>query len=173
VSPTALALALYIGMRSFMLFTLAVVAAGTIALRVAAAEPPPALAEMVGHWNCVDHDSTGNVTRFKSGNAFYGAWLELNAEYVTPPGLAAHTYLGFDTTRRRWVITAVSNSGGYYVRVSSSGTLSGSRWVDAYPIDGGTAVLTLMPPGRYGFDFAQGTGATAYTAHVVCSRTTQ
>jgi hypothetical protein len=129
---------------------------------------------MVGRWSCVDRDTDGDVWRFTSVNAVYGAWLRLDATFFAQGGKpigAAVTFLGYDSGAHRWIISAVQSGGSYYVRSSTSAQLNGSRWIDAYPTDKGTAILDLVSPQRYDFSFLQPrTNGKRFTSKVTCTR---
>lgn len=134
----------------------------------------PALQGMVGTWSCAAHDSAGNVARFTSRNALYGNWLRVDSTYAAKPGQApatAVTFLGRDDANQRWIITAATEAGQYWVRSSTSNHLDGSKWIDAYPADGATAVLGLPQPGRrWTFQLTQKTGSKIFESNVTCDR---
>jgi|GEM_PF-4281564 len=129
---------------------------------------------MVGDWSCVDRDSDAVVTRFTNRAKIYGDWLRLDSSFAAEPRHApvtGITFLGRDAARQRWIITAVIETGEYWVRSSPSKHLDGSRWVDAYPADGATAVLRLPQPGRrWTFQLTQASGSKAFESNVTCDR---
>jgi hypothetical protein len=134
----------------------------------------PEFHDMIGRWSCVDRDTGGSVWHFISTNAIYGAWLRLDAAFLGQRGQAAGTavtFLGFDSGRHRWIISAAQSSGRYYVRSSTSAKLDGSHWIDAYPSDNGAAILSIISSRRYAFDFSKpGDGKKLYKSDVVCNK---
>lgn len=141
----------------------------------------PATAEqavhsLVGTYQCVNRQSSGQIWKFTSVNDAFGAWLHVHATYPRQQGLAADTatvFIGYDIGSKRWNIVSVNADGSYYTRSSSSAVLDGSQWKDDYPGDGGRAVLRTFGAARYTFDFTLPVAkGPATTAHVVCTRTT-
>jgi hypothetical protein len=132
-----------------------------------------AVAELVGQYQCIVHDSAHKVWHFQSRNSLWGTWLRAEIYYPPQNGSAAdvtHTFVGFDDTTRRWNIVALDRAGSYYTRYSHSAKLDGSRWVDGYPADGGRAVLRILPSSGYTFDLTIASSKSTAYSHVKCTR---
>jgi hypothetical protein len=145
---------------------------------VASAAPPTAgqaVHLLVGTYQCVDRESTGQTWRFTSVNDMFGAWLRVHAVHPPQNGASADTttvFVGYDGSNKRWNIIGVDADGSYYTRSSRSAAFDGSRWQDDYPSDGGRAVVRTFGSVRYTFDFTLPTAKDASVkSHVVCTRT--
>jgi hypothetical protein len=125
---------------------------------------------LIGTYSCVTRSTDHTTWRFTTVNAPFGAWLRLYATFAPQNGAPAQTnftYLGYDQTSKRWNIVSMRSSGSYYTRFSTSRELNGSRWVDGYPADGGTAVITIPSPSQYLFAFTTAEDRSLTT----CTRT--
>jgi hypothetical protein len=153
-----------------------IVFATSVPARTTAKPAASELTNMLGYWDCTERDTTGHTSRFRSNNTRYGTWLRLNAAFAAEPGqkpLTAVTFIGFDSGNKRWIISSTQSSGDYFVRASVSKHLSGSWWVDAYPADGATAVLTISPPDQWTFALSQVSGVKVFRVNVLCRRITR
>lgn len=144
------------------------------AAALVAATPQQTIRDLAGRWSCATQ--AGNITlRATTVNAMYGPWLRLNASYPAQhdqPAGTAVKFLGYDTAHKRWIVSSVDDSGGYYVIYSNSPAFDGSRWNDGYPADGGTASIRVVSANEYIFDAANpdGHGHMSQT-HTICTRT--
>ena len=123
--------------------------------------------EMVGTYRCQTVDGR-LVLRFTSKNDVVGPWLRAYFDFPPQHGQPADkavTYVGFDSTTHRWNIVSVDFvDGSYCTRSSTSPSIRTSRWIDDYPKDGDTAMLTILSPTKYVFELTRphggGTSAT-------------
>jgi hypothetical protein len=140
----------------------------------AAPTPAQAVHALAGTYQCVDRESTGRTWRFVTVNKPYESWLQLNATYPAQNGAprgTAITFLGFDADAKRWNIIAVSGTGSYYTRYSTSPALDGSKWTDGFPADGGRATIRTFGSGRYTFELTTpAKTGPATSSDVVCTR---
>jgi hypothetical protein len=154
--------------------TLSVVAALASILAAApcdAMSPQQAINNMAGQWTCITHDSAHRVWRETNLNTAFGPWMRLASAFPAQngqPAGKAMKYLGYDSQQRRWIVMSIDDSGGYYTMYSSSATLDGAHWIDAYPADHRTGYLNFIGTNKYTFDSST-PGAIA-ASHTVCTR---
>lgn len=128
---------------------------------------------LVGTYNCVNRQSTGQKWRFTSVNDVFGAWLRVHVTY--PPqngttGDVATTFVGYDPGEKRWNIVGVDADGSYFTRSSHSAAFNGSQWQDEHPQDGGRAVVRTFGSSRYTFALTMPSAKGApIESHVTCT----
>jgi len=129
---------------------------------------------IVGTYDCITHDSSGKTWRFRSVNTMWGAWLRAATTFAPQNGRpkdVGQTFVGFDSSAKRWNIVSLDADGSYYTRYSGSRAFTGSGWVDGYPADGGKAVIGMPSPRQYAFDFTgPGTNGHPDISHTICTR---
>ncbi|HEY2473791.1 MAG TPA: hypothetical protein VGI19_03225 [Candidatus Cybelea sp.] len=116
------------------------------AVALTAVTPQQTIRGLSGRGTCVTHDGD-TALGATTVNEMYGPWLRLTASYPAQRGQPAGTavkFLGYDPGNRRWVVSSIDDSGGYYVIYSDSPAFNGSRWRDGYPADGGTANIRVV-----------------------------
>jgi hypothetical protein len=142
---------------------------------IAAAAPQPGVHSIVGTYDCVVYADGRRVDHFRSVNVAWKAWVHVtttrDAEKGKPPDVS-ETYVGFDADAKRWNIVGVDASGSYWTRHSTSQLFDGSRWIDDYPADGGTAIVRVRGSGaQYTFDLSlPKSNGSSDNSHVVCTR---
>lgn len=140
-----------------------------------AAALPPNAQIIVGTYDCIVSSGGRRIDRFQSVNTAWRTWLQVtttSASTAGKPPDVAHVFVGFDPEAKRWNIVGVDSSGSYWTRHSTSKAFDGSRWIDDYPADGGTAVVRVLKSGaEYTFDLSlpKGNGASD-SSRVVCMR---
>jgi hypothetical protein len=136
--------------------------------------PQQTIEHLTGKWICITHDSSKKTWRATTTDTMYGPWLRLDARYPAQNGQPAGSaikLLGYDSAARRWIVTSVDDSGGYYVMYSTSPSFDGSKWIDGYPVDKGTASIKVTTPNEYTFDAAKPDGhGHIVRSHTVCGR---
>ena len=141
---------------------------------IASMTPQQTIRGMVGKWSCVTHDDTNKEWRASTTDSIYGPWLRLNESYGaqnSEPAGTAVKFLGFDSSHRRWIVTSVDSSGGYYVIYSASHSFDGSKWKDGFPADKGTASIKVVNPNIYVFNAASPDERGRISkSHTVCTR---
>lgn len=136
--------------------------------------PAQTMHALLGHWTCVTQDSTHHTTRETDTYQMWGAWLHDASSFPAQNGSPAgqgESFIRYDSSAGRWVITGVDTMGVYFTASSSSHTFNGSHWVDNYPADGGWANLHMTSANQVILDSSgpDGHGHTV-TSHQVCTR---
>lgn len=130
---------------------------------------------LVGTYNCVNRESTGQTWRFTSVNDVFGAWVRVHVTYPPQNGISGAvvtTFVGYDRGEKRWNIVGVDIDGSYFTRSSRSAAFNGSQWQDEYPQDGGRAVVRTFGSSRYTFDLTMPSAKGApMESHVTCTHT--
>jgi hypothetical protein len=104
----------------------------------------------------------------------WGAWLHAATTFAAqngqPPDTAV-TFVGFDSSTKRWNIVSIDTDGSYYTRYSYSRTFNPSQWRDGYPADGAKAIIGLPSPQQYSFDLTtQAKNGHPTTSRTLCTR---
>jgi hypothetical protein len=110
---------------------------------------------LVGTWSCVTTDSNHKTRHVVTKDSLFGPWLQMRSSYKAQNGQKAGSivkFFGFDSDQSRWIVTSVDTSGEFYVIDSTSKAFDGSKWEDAYPVDSGTAAVTVQGSNAYTFD---------------------
>ena len=85
----------------------------------------------------------------------YGQWLMVAtadpAQNGEPAG-SGKTFFGYDSKKGRWIVTGVTDSGGYFINYSNSPSFNDSQWHDGYPNMNGSAVVHFTPNTQYVVD---------------------
>ncbi|MBV8116951.1 MAG: hypothetical protein JOZ01_03175 [Candidatus Eremiobacteraeota bacterium] len=160
--------------RCIILFATATAVLAASAAAMPVTPQQTALQRLAGTWTCVTHGSDNTTFRETDVDTMFANWLSISSTYPAQngqPGGSGSTYLGYDSKNKRWVITGVGTDGSYFTAYSNSRNYDGSHWVDAYPADGGTAVIHMPASNRYMLDSslpnAQG---KIVVEHAVCTR---
>ena len=165
-------------LRSF-LFGTALTIAGFVLFAIAptvagAASPQQATINgFVGTWNCITHSSENKTYHETDVDTMYGNWLRVDATYPAQNGAPAGTgvtFLGYDSKHGMWVVTGVGTDGSYFMSTSKSAAFNGSKWMDQYPNDRGTAVLHMTRSTQYSMDMTSPMGRKPVTQHAVCTK---
>jgi hypothetical protein len=129
---------------------------------------------LVGNWTCITHESDNKTFRESDIDTMYGNWIRVNSSYPAQNGQPAGTgatFLGYDARNKRWIVTGVGTEGSYFTAYSNSPNYDGSKWVDAYPNDHGTALVHVISSTQYSLDTTNpGAQGKTVTAHTVCTR---
>jgi len=139
-----------------------------------AATPAQTIHLLVGTWSCVTNDSNHKTWHVVTTDTTFGPWLQMSSSYQAQNGQRAGSivkFFGFDSDQSRWIVTSVDTSGEFYVIDSKSKNFDGSQWKDAYPVDSGTAAVTVQGSKAYTFDPRLPIGGgRMYQSHTVCKR---
>jgi hypothetical protein len=132
---------------------------------------PPGAASIVGTFNCMTRAGAATF-HFHSENQPWGAWVRADTSFPAQAGLSASfssTFVGYNSDTKQWNIIAINRAGSYYTRTSKSPAFNNSHWTDAYPSDGGKALITVTPR-RYTFDLSTPGANGPSTSETVCTR---
>jgi hypothetical protein len=129
---------------------------------------------LVGTWSCVTHDSQHKTYHETDVDSMDGPWLRMLTTYPPQNGQPAATgtgFFGYDSKHGRWIVTSVDTTGEYSITVSTSHTLNGSQWTDAYPVDNATATFRTVGSTEFTVDVRAPDGhGNTVTSHQVCTR---
>jgi hypothetical protein len=128
----------------------------------------------VGTWSCVTHTADNKSYRETDTDTMYGNWLRVASAYPAQAGApagTATTFVGYDSKHTHWIVTGVGTDGSYFTSYSNSPAFDGSKWIDAYPNDHGTALFHMPSSASYTMDT---TGpdqkGKMSSSHTVCTK---